>query len=304
MLRLAWLMLIATGCLPSLARADITPHDVVLTISYGNAPGALDTTRIRRDDPSRTLIGAFHRDAAGTFWLMPSPDVTGGRNLLLGFRDGALDSTIEFSGIAGDFLVTPDGVYSCSPSPSGLMGVVAHFAFDPLAPHAKTLRARLPATRELPISTAGSLQLHEDRPYWVTFDLRSAVPLDAGMRRGVIGSGAVAGIPTARGLVRQDAGVVTRDGARILEMYFEGSGTLIFVFDSGGFVVRRPGIVVPPASPAVFEIHDADGKMIRSVTTLPRVGRFGQESSPWLFEESGAVFQLVLAKEEAHVLRY
>ena len=304
MTRFAWPAFILVACLPLIARAEVSPYQVVLTIPYGNQPGQLDTSLIHGDDPGRTLIAAFHRGADGIFWLMPTVGVAGGRKIILGYRGDSLVSTVEFDGIPCDFLIAREGVYSCGASPSGRPGIIALFAFDPLGGDGIAWRAGLPESRALRPPVGGQLQWIANRPYWVTYDCRRAVPVDVGRTEGVLGSETVSGVPTARGVVSQNDGDVTRDGRRILDLYADGSGGMVFVFDNGGFVIRRTGDPSASGWTPVFDIYDADAGKIRRVHTLPRSGPYGVWSYPWLFEENGDVYQLVLSKENARVIRY
>ena len=82
-----------------------TPDDVVLAIPYGFERGMLDTSRVDRDDPNRTLISAYQVGEDVVYVRALQGILT---DSLLCYRGGAFVGTLPMKGTS-DFLVLRDG---------------------------------------------------------------------------------------------------------------------------------------------------------------------------------------------------
>jgi hypothetical protein len=278
---------------------QVSPHDVLLTIDYGSAPGELDTTRIG-DGPSRNLISSLRVDDNEKIWLLPRP--AEGQRVLLCYQDGEFVQAIPFEGYSGDFLVSPEGVYSWGPS--GKVGVVAYFAFDPGPGEGEVRRLELPESAGLNRELSGRLMVVSGMPTLMGLDTklrRFSLNLEPQLSDSQLGSEDLTwGAVSTGGVIWQNTLLIMRDTTPILDLGLE-SGSLFWVSPDGSFIVRRAGIG-DGLFPA-FEIYDAQGTLQRNIVTFPRRYHFGVWGSPWFFKPP-YLYQLVLGPTHGSVIRF
>ena len=138
------------------ALAGVSPHEVILTIPYGNAPGELDTLRVDADDPFRTLVQSFVIEADDTVWVLPRVEVAG-RTVLYAYNNNSFTRELPFTGYAMGFVRAAEGVYSWTAG--GNRAIAALVAFDPGPGRGDVHRAELPAGNLTPSGFDGWMGL-------------------------------------------------------------------------------------------------------------------------------------------------
>lgn len=280
----------------SASTARTSPHELILEISYGAAPGQLDTTSVDSDDPDRTLVESIRIDEAGV-WILPR--LERGQTALLHYTDGEFVETVPFRGYPRDFLLMPEGIYSWARS--ARVGTSAHFAFD-AGPGTDPKYAELPESVGIHRGILGRLEGTSSGPILVFLDVPQqsffSLSLGWGLPRPELSINDVSrGAQSEAGPISQDWSQIMRGGEPILDLGSEG-GSLFHVLPHGGFVVRRSGGGLP-----TFEVYDSQAELIREIVTFRRTESFSVASSPWVFTTTGA-YQLLLGPTNARVVRF
>jgi hypothetical protein len=296
-------LLVAILALAAPALAGVSPHEVVLTIPYGNAPGELDTLRVDGDDPFHTLVQSFVIEVDETVWVLPRVEVAG-RTVLYAYNNNSFTRELPFTGYPMGFLRTAEGVYSWTAG--GNRAVSALVAFDPGPGRGDVRRAELPAGDLTPSGFDGWMGLVDGSaclfgrvPGNQVFTVRIGNDLPAKALSDVVRGVCVSG---SSGPVWQDTKLIRR-GDEVLHDLGLMDGGLVYVLPDGGFVIRLPGEKDGEKFNPRFQIYDAQGNLMRNIETLPRTDKFAVGTFPWFFTTSHC-YQMLLGKTEGRLVRY
>lgn len=285
------------------ALAGVSPHEVILTIPYGNAPGELDTLRVDADDPFRTLVQSFVIEADDTVWVLPRVEVAG-RTVLYAYNNNSFTRELPFTGYAMGFVRAAEGVYSWTAG--GNRAIAALVAFDPGPGRGDVHRAELPAGNLTPSGfdgwmglVDGSACLFGRAPGNQLFTVRLGTDL-----RGSVLSDVVRGVSADVSLepIWQDTKLIRR-GNEVLHDLKLVDGGLVSALPDGGFVIRLHGEKDGEKFNPRFQIYDAQGKLKRTIVTLPRTDKFAVGTSPWFFTTVNC-YQLLLGETEGRLVRF
>lgn len=291
--------------LPTRASASTSsPCDTLLTIPYGTAEGALDTTRVDGDDPDRNLVAAYQVvESIGdpVIYLLPRREVR--RDTLFQFSRGRFEWSLPYEGGFTDFLIDDqqrivsitllyrrarDAAEICVQQPGQAV------RREPVR------RALFPIDLDIGRFMATPTGMQFSRATCPTF--LEIDPARAAGEMVVVRNGE--GATPAPTRITQEGPFIQRGGVRVLILRGPYPGGVVASFPDGGFVVQRDWRDAGGWKGHVFDTYDEQDppRLVRTVRTDYRPTRFGTER-PCFFTRDH-VYVLLLPAEGALLLRY
>ena len=284
------------------ALAGVSPHEVILTIPYGNAPGELDTLRVDADDPFRTLVQSFVIEADDTVWVLARVEVAG-RAVLYAYNNNSFTRELPFTGLAMGFVRAAEGVYSWTAG--GNRAIRALVAFDPGPGRGDVHRAELPAGNLTPSGFDGWMGLVDGSACLFGRAPATGYPPSSSVPISVAASSRCGPRRFCRRFpepIWQDTKLIRR-GNEVLHDLKLVDGGLVSALPDGGFVIRLHGEKDGEKFNPRFQIYDAQGKLKRTIVTLPGTDEFAVGTSPWFFTTVNC-YQLLLGETEGRLVRF
>lgn len=308
-------LLLATAILGAgVARAEIAPHEVVMSIAYGFGTDQIDTTLCEYGAYWKSLIANYRVGDEESLWLLTS----GSRPSVRRFEsvDGRAvqRERIDLPIVPGgydDFLID-GGVVILSQSLTDMKDQATFYrvAGDSIAQKVTLSRkVGYNRIRGWGVANLGRLRGTGGDLYNCFVRMLSCIRIGTATQLfpRLETADLVPGVPTATGdLVWADRLIVSRGIVPVLDLSAGLPAELEEVFDDGGFVIRR--IVADRKVRAVearFEIYDAAGALRRDIIVRVPVHKFFTVGEGEIdFFTPRSIYQLEFDRKEIRLIRY